>query len=195
MIAPSSLTRFAFTTSCRTCSFPPALRNAFAKAGKQCIASFLKLPTSVLLAHPLLNMFKPLILWDHGGGWTGVGPDDTDGEDILTLPEIRSGIAEGLAEVGLDSVDLLGFDACLMATFEVATQVQDLADVMVASEDVVHAGLAEQARQQPLHVCSPVTDRPRGLRHHTGERGSRRLTTRRPVASGASGGRGSPAIE
>jgi len=27
-----------------------------------------------------------LILWDHGGGWTGIGPDDTDGEDILTLP-------------------------------------------------------------------------------------------------------------
>ena len=77
-----------------------------------------------------------LILWDHGGGWTGVGPDDTDGEDILTLPEIRSGIAEGLAEVGLDSIDLLGFDACLMATFEVATQVQDLADVMVASEEL-----------------------------------------------------------
>ena len=69
-------------------------------------------------------------------GWTGVGPDDTDGEDILTLPEIRSGIADGLAEVGLDSVDLLGFDACLMATFEVATQVQDLADVMVASEEL-----------------------------------------------------------
>jgi hypothetical protein len=77
-----------------------------------------------------------LILWDHGGGWTGMGPDDTDGEDILTLPEIRSGVADGLAEVGLDSIDLLGFDACLMATFEVATQVQDLADVMVASEEL-----------------------------------------------------------
>jgi len=77
-----------------------------------------------------------LILWDHGGGWTGMGPDDTDGEDILTLPEIRSGLAAGLAEVGLDSIDLLGFDACLMATFEVATQVQDLADVMVASEEL-----------------------------------------------------------
>lgn len=77
-----------------------------------------------------------LILWDHGGGWIGMGPDDTDNEDLLTLPEIRAAVQDGLDEVGLDSIDLLGFDACLMATLEVASHVQDLADVMVASEEL-----------------------------------------------------------
>ena len=32
-----------------------------------------------------------LFLWDHGAGWPGMGPDETDGYDILTLDEMRDG--------------------------------------------------------------------------------------------------------
>ena len=77
-----------------------------------------------------------LIIWDHGAGWPGMGPDETDGEDILTLPEMNEGIAKGLDRAGVDRLDLIGFDACLMGTFEVAHAMRDLADVMVASEEL-----------------------------------------------------------
>jgi len=77
-----------------------------------------------------------LIIWDHGAGWPGMGPDETDGEDILTLPEMGEGITKGLDAAGVDRLDLIGFDACLMGTFEVAHAMRDLADVMVASEEL-----------------------------------------------------------
>lgn len=77
-----------------------------------------------------------LVLWDHGGGWIGMGPDETDDYDILSVPEIGQGIADGLEGAGIDKLDLLGFDACLMATYEVASVMADHADYMVASQEV-----------------------------------------------------------
>src|SRR5690606_33305610 len=61
-----------------------------------------------------------LIVSDHGASWPGIGGDESHDEDHLTLAEIADGIAAGLDAVGLDRLDLLGFDACLMATHEVA---------------------------------------------------------------------------
>jgi hypothetical protein len=77
-----------------------------------------------------------LILWDHGGGWKGMGPDESDGHDILTLPELRSAISGGLSEVGLNQFDLIGMDACLMATYEVAHAVDGLTRYLLASEEL-----------------------------------------------------------
>ena len=77
-----------------------------------------------------------LIIWDHGAGWNGMGPDESDGDDLLTLPEIRTAITDGLEHVGVESLDLLGFDACLMATYEVASYLSSVADVLVASEEL-----------------------------------------------------------
>ncbi len=77
-----------------------------------------------------------LIVSDHGASWPGVGPDDSSGGDVLTLDEINSGIADGLREAGLDRFDLLGFDACLMAGYEVASTLAPLADRMVASSEL-----------------------------------------------------------
>lgn len=77
-----------------------------------------------------------LLLWDHGGGWLGMGADQTDGEDGLELDEISAGIDAGLAATGVDKLDLLGFDACLMATFEVASSLSPYAEYLVASEEV-----------------------------------------------------------
>ena len=70
-----------------------------------------------------------VILWDHGGGTSGVCWDDTNGADHLTVAEV--GVA--LAAVGTH-LDLVGFDACLMAMTEQAYEIRLDADVMVASE-------------------------------------------------------------
>ena len=77
-----------------------------------------------------------LFLWDHGAGWPGMGPDETDGYDILTLGEMRDGIKSGLDAVNLEKFDLIGMDACLMASYEVAQAVNGLTDYLLASEEL-----------------------------------------------------------
>lgn len=77
-----------------------------------------------------------LILSDHGAGWPGLGPDESAAYDVLTLEELVDGIGTGLEEAGVDRLDLLGFDACLMAGYEVASAVAPLADRMVASQEL-----------------------------------------------------------
>lgn len=75
-----------------------------------------------------------LILWDHGGAWMQFGPDDSD-DDPMTLMEIRTGLEDGVTSTGIGQLDLLGFDACLMANIEVTYELRNLADVFVASEE------------------------------------------------------------
>jgi len=77
-----------------------------------------------------------LILSDHGASWPGVGGDESADGNGLSLAEIEEGISTGLDTVGLDQLDLLGFDACLMATYEVASTLAPLAQRMVASEEL-----------------------------------------------------------
>lgn len=76
-----------------------------------------------------------LTISDHGGGWTGIGPDESSG-NVLDLVELTQGIEDGLAAAGVDRIDLLGFDACLMATYEVASAMAPYADLMLASEEL-----------------------------------------------------------
>lgn len=75
-----------------------------------------------------------LILWDHGGNWEGICWDWTD-DDYLTMEEIK----EALANSVVDKIDLLGFDACLMGSIEVAytMKLSGKVRVMVASEDSI----------------------------------------------------------
>jgi len=73
-----------------------------------------------------------LIMWDHGGGSvTGYGYDEHFKGDNMTLDEID----EALANAGCQ-FDLIGFDACLMATLETALVLEKHADYMIASEEV-----------------------------------------------------------
>ena len=76
-----------------------------------------------------------LIISDHGGQWNGIGQDESAGGGLLTLPDLVDGISAGLEGAGVDKLDLLGFDACLMAGYEVATTMAPLADRMVASQE------------------------------------------------------------
>ncbi|MDO8391309.1 MAG: clostripain-related cysteine peptidase [Actinomycetota bacterium] len=77
-----------------------------------------------------------LIISDHGASWPGVGGDESANGNGLTLAEISTAISDGLQSASVDKLDLLGFDACLMATYEVATTLAPLADRMVASEEL-----------------------------------------------------------
>jgi len=75
-----------------------------------------------------------LVLNDHGGGFTGAMADDSDG-DFMTVPEIGQAIAKA-EEITKKKIDIIGFDACLMAGVEVAYELKDSADILLASEEL-----------------------------------------------------------
>jgi len=74
-----------------------------------------------------------LVLWNHGDNWNGFGWDDTD-HDYLTMEEIK----QALSSVNV-KIDILGFDACLMSSIEVAytLSLTNKVDILVASEEYV----------------------------------------------------------
>lgn len=77
-----------------------------------------------------------LSLFDHGGGSFGgyidEGPPGTTG---MSIPDIRAGMAAGMARAGIKSFDLLFHAACLMSNYETASALAPLAKTMVGSEE------------------------------------------------------------
>ncbi|WP_462368203.1 clostripain-related cysteine peptidase [Ruminococcus callidus] len=72
-----------------------------------------------------------LVLWDHGGGVVGgYGYDENFGGDSMSLTEMSRALGD--ANVHLD---MLGFDACLMANFETCLMAAPYADYLIASEE------------------------------------------------------------
>ena len=72
-----------------------------------------------------------LVLWDHGGGVVGgYGYDENFGGDSMSLTEMSRALGD--ASVHLD---MLGFDACLMANFEICLMAAPYADYLIASEE------------------------------------------------------------
>ena len=82
-----------------------------------------------------------LVIWNHGGGFRSptytakdIAWDDTSGGDRITMPELEYAISAISAQMG-KNIDIVGMDACLMAMTEVAYQIKDYADILVASEE------------------------------------------------------------
>ncbi|MNS21201.1 Clostripain family protein [compost metagenome] len=71
-----------------------------------------------------------LTMWDHGGAYGGVGPDSTT-EAVLSNAQQR----DALAATGF-SADIIGYDACLMASVEVVAAVKDYGNYLLASEEL-----------------------------------------------------------
>ena len=73
-----------------------------------------------------------LILWDHGGGSvSGYGYDEKNTKSgSMNL----AGINSALKTAGV-SFDIIGFDACLMATAETAIMLDSYGDYLIASEE------------------------------------------------------------
>lgn len=75
-----------------------------------------------------------LIISDHGDGWKGAGQDYSH-NGWMSLPQIEAGLKDARQATGR-KIDVLGFDACLMASTEAAHQLKGEASFMVASEEV-----------------------------------------------------------
>lgn len=80
---------------------------------------------------------KMALFWDHGSGCFGFGSDEIFAGDSLTLDEMRQAFSQvySLSEEE-PPFELVGFDACLMASMEVGNAFSDIAKYMVASEEV-----------------------------------------------------------
>jgi hypothetical protein len=73
-----------------------------------------------------------LVLWNHGGGYTGLIQDQTSaGSDLMSLDEMRAGLT------GVGPMDVVDFDMCLMAGYETLVKLSGLTDYAVFSEEVV----------------------------------------------------------
>ena len=81
------------------------------------------------------SQYMALVLWDHGGGSIhGVCFDELYGSDSLSLEEIDTALASVYGKMS-DRFELVGLDACLMATLETANILVPYARYMVASQE------------------------------------------------------------
>lgn len=81
-----------------------------------------------------------LVLRDHGGGWGRFGADASAQHDGMSLPELTRSLDVAIAATGLRGpLDLIGFDACLLGTWEVAVALRGRARYLLASEEVAPA--------------------------------------------------------
>jgi len=79
--------------------------------------------------------YVTVIISDHGGGWEGAVEDDSPNYKFMSLKEIKQALQKAV-EVGGKKIDVLGWDACLMAMAEVGYELKDVAKYMVASEQL-----------------------------------------------------------
>ncbi|SKA72113.1 Fibronectin type III domain-containing protein [Eubacterium uniforme] len=73
-----------------------------------------------------------LDLWNHGGGIVGGVCYDEYSEDPITLGELKSVLSDR-ADEGFEKLDILGYDACLMSSYESWINLSAYAEVGVGS--------------------------------------------------------------
>lgn len=82
------------------------------------------------------SQFMALDFWNHGGGSiSGVCFDEINDYDSLSLKEIDTALASVFNDM-TDRFELIGCDACLMATVETANTFAPYARYMVASQNI-----------------------------------------------------------
>jgi hypothetical protein len=80
--------------------------------------------------YPAENYY--LVISDHGNGWQGAVEDDSQ-NGWATLPDLHKGIDDAQQATGV-KMSIVGFDACLMASAEVAEELKNNADYLVVSQ-------------------------------------------------------------
>lgn len=86
------------------------------------------------------------VFWNHGDGWRSemeplppplkaVCWDDTSEGDALVMQEVQYALSE--IRDRSTSLDVIGFDACLMGMVEIAHEIRNCGDVMVGAEETV----------------------------------------------------------
>ncbi len=111
---------------------------------------------------------RMLIFWNHGSGWRGFGGDETsDGHPILSIADLKQGISQGLSRTQATGFEIIGFDACLMATYEVARAMSPFADYLLASQELEpghgwdyrrFAALRDDPTMAPSDVAADIVD-------------------------------------
>ena len=78
-----------------------------------------------------------LMMWDHGGGYHGFGGDENfpDGVPMMSMHAMAAALQAAKTATGV-TFDYIGFDACLMATLEVAKILQPYARYLGASQEL-----------------------------------------------------------
>ncbi len=89
-----------------------------------------------------------LIIWDHGGGIDGFGNDEIYNKDLndkktekrddvgfTNIELVRKAIEDSQIIAAGSRFDFIGFDTCQMATVEVASTLEKLADYLILSEE------------------------------------------------------------
>jgi hypothetical protein len=116
-----------------------------------------------------------LVIWNHGGGFRSpayttkdIAWDDTSGGDKITMPELEYALSAISNQMG-KNIDIVGMDACLMAMTEVAYQIKDYADIMVASEenepgdgwpyDTILAQLVANPTMSSIQLATDIVDK------------------------------------
>lgn len=101
-----------------------------------------------------------LILSDHGGGWSGVAFDESSGGDALTLRDLDIALAQVIEKTGLEKLDLVAFDACLMGQLEVYNVLAPYARYTIAAEEPIPGAGWEYVSPFQALVDEPSMDTP-----------------------------------
>lgn len=75
-----------------------------------------------------------LVLNNHGGGYYGLLIDDSAGS-IMTNVDVKEAIQEAEEKTGM-KINILGFDACVMAELEPCYEYKDVTDYIIGSEEL-----------------------------------------------------------
>lgn len=83
-----------------------------------------------------------VVLWNHGSAWAGFGDDESNpNNQPMSIQDIAVGLKTGISGSKLGKVDrsfrlsLLGFDACLMGSYDVLEALAPLTHFFLASEE------------------------------------------------------------
>ena len=82
-----------------------------------------------------------LVLWNHGGQWGGYGGDKDNGQKSysrpnMKSPDIKDVVLDVLAGHGLEKLDFLSFDTCLMGGAEILADIHQICDVYIACPEI-----------------------------------------------------------
>ncbi len=90
-----------------------------------------------------------MVLWDHGGGPVyGLCNDENYKDESLSLAELKSGLTSGLKG---NTLDIIGFDCCLMNCVDLCYDLYGIADYSVVSQELVSGtGLDYDGWMKPI---------------------------------------------
>jgi hypothetical protein len=99
-----------------------------------------------------------LVFSNHGGAWTGLGPDESNTPGTISLVELQNSIPKILREFGIPQFELIGFDACLMSSLDVLMSVQPNTKYVIAAEELVPGDGFDYTQSFSALIDKPTMD-------------------------------------